>query len=329
MSESQKKVGKKKDKKDKKSNVESDSIKVDLENDSSMNMDVEDDEVHSVEVDDTNDSDDNKSGVKRQRKERSIVWQYFTKLKKKAVGGKVPSKCNKCNHIIIYDSKQAVVLDPRYKLHFIEWSYSQVYGRDSKEYEYVDEVLHSTFHEYVELNMDGSSSTTSNVASTSDASKGVDETGDDDSTSVFGVRARLKDFDQFQSKDFLANKKSELQLYLDESRVDRNSNLDVLTFWKANEFRYPTLARMARDFLTIPVSTVASESTFSASGRVLNEHRSSLGKDTVEALICTKDWLYGDYCSNEVNLDELTEDIMSLDISGESNASNSMNNSKV
>ncbi|KAM0060104.1 hypothetical protein Hdeb2414_s0004g00120481 [Helianthus debilis subsp. tardiflorus] len=34
-------------------------------------------------------------------------------------------------------------------------------------------------------------------------------------------------------------------------------------------------------------------------------------------------------CSNEVNLDELTEDIMSLDISGESNASNSMNTSKV
>ncbi|XP_022023193.1 zinc finger BED domain-containing protein RICESLEEPER 2 isoform X2 [Helianthus annuus] len=715
MSDSQKKVGKKKDKK---SYPESDSVKIDLENDSSMNMDVEDDEVHSVEVDDTNDSDDNKSGVKRQRKERSIVWQYFTKLKKKAVGGKVPSKCNKCNHIIIYDSKQgtgniskhikscygssfkdvgqmilnsdmklksstfsqsmfremlvaaivmhelplsfvdykgfrdlfkylqpdvniisrntvksdllkmykrekekvkemlmespgrlcltsdlwtsiatdgylaitvhfmdkqwvlqkrvlsfsfmppphtgvalcekvfsilvewgienkifsmtldnassndtfigllreqlnkklplvsrgnffhlrccahilnlivqdglkqideciykvresikyvkgsqqrkekfiecvqllslkrkkglrqdvvtrwnstflmldgalfyrrafchlelsdsnykhcpnalewekigkmcsflgvfyditnvfsgskyptanlyyphvfmayltlkegmgsedeymrkmadlmmtkfqkywsdfsltlaiAVVLDPRYKLHFIEWSYSQVYGRDSKEYEYVDEVLHSTFHEYVELNMDGGSSTTSNVASTSEASKGVEDTVDDDSTSVFGVRARLKDFDQFQSKDFLANKKSELQLYLDESRVDRNSNLDVLTFWKANEFRYPTLARMARDFLTIPVSTVASESTFSASGRVLNEHRSSLGKDTVEALICTKDWLYGDYCSNEVNLDELTEDIMSLDISGESNASNSMNNSKV
>ncbi|KAI3814973.1 hypothetical protein L1987_14622 [Smallanthus sonchifolius] len=107
-------------------------------------------------------------------------------------------------------------------------------------------------------------------------------------------------FDQFQSKDFTTNKKSELQLYLEESRVDRDSELDVLAFWKVNEFRYPILARMARDFLTIPVSTVASESTFSASGRVLNEHRSSLSKDTVEALICTKDWLFGDFCSNQV-----------------------------
>jgi hypothetical protein len=86
-------------------------------------------------------------------------------------------------------------------------------------------------------------------------------------------------------------------MYLEESRVDRNSELDVLAFWKANEFRYPTLARMARDFLTIPVSTVASESTFSASGRVLNEHRSSLSKDTIEALICSKDWLFAECCN--------------------------------
>ncbi|KAK1432177.1 hypothetical protein QVD17_09069 [Tagetes erecta] len=66
----------------------------------------------------------------------------------------------------------------------------------------------------------------------------------------------------------------------------------------------------------------------SASGRVLNDHRSSLSKITVEALICTKDWLYGDICSNQVSVDELTEDIISLDISGESNASNTVNNPK-
>ena len=105
--------------------------------------------------------------------------------------------------------------------------------------------------------------------------------------------------------------------------MERKLELDVLAFWRANQFRYPILARMARDFLAIPVSTVASESTFSASGRVLDQQRSSLSKDTVEALICTKDWLYAD--SNEIALDQLTEDIMSLDVSVESDASNSVN----
>ncbi|KAJ0790250.1 putative HAT dimerization domain, ribonuclease H-like superfamily [Helianthus annuus] len=95
----------------------------------------------------------------------------------------------------------------------------------------------------------------------------------------------------------------------------------------ANEFRYPILARMARDFLTIPVSTVASESTFSASGRVITEHRSSLSKATVDNM--HKRWLHGDFCSNKVSVEKLTEDIMSLDISCESNASNSVNNPKV
>ena len=108
--------------------------------------------------------------------------------------------------------------------------------------------------------------------------------------------------------------------------MERTLELDVLAFWKSNEFRYPVLARMARDFLTIPISTVASESTFSASGRVLDQHRSSLSKETLEALICTKDWLFAG--SNEVPLEELAEDIMSMSLDGgpESGASNSVNN---
>jgi hypothetical protein len=87
--------------------------------------------------------------------------------------------------------------------------------------------------------------------------------------------------------------RSQLELYLDETRMARNAEFDILSFWKGNEFRYPEVAAMARDILSIPVSTVASESTFSVGGRVIDQYRSSLKPDVVEALVCTRDWLYG------------------------------------
>ena len=82
--------------------------------------------------------------------------------------------------------------------------------------------------------------------------------------------------------------KTQLELYLDEPRVGRNAKLDILAFWKGNEFRYPKLAAMARDVLSIPVSTVASKSTFSTfsvGGRVIDQFRSVLKPDVVEALV--------------------------------------------
>lgn len=45
---------------------------------------------------------------------------------------------------------------------------------------------------------------------------------------------------------------------------------------------------MARDILTIPISTVSSESAFSTEGRVLDPYHSSLKAETIEALICTQ-----------------------------------------
>jgi hypothetical protein len=50
---------------------------------------------------------------------------------------------------------------------------------------------------------------------------------------------------------------------------------------------------MARDFLAIPVSTVSSESAFGAAGRILGKNRTFLSPETLEALICAKDWLIG------------------------------------
>ncbi|KAF1864533.1 hypothetical protein Lal_00021958, partial [Lupinus albus] len=53
---------------------------------------------------------------------------------------------------------------------------------------------------------------------------------------------------------------------------------------------YPTLQAIAKDLLAIPISTVAFESAFSTSGRILSPHRSRLNWTTLEAF--ARNWLW-------------------------------------
>ncbi|KAL8519106.1 hypothetical protein ACS0TY_010153 [Phlomoides rotata] len=81
---------------------------------------------------------------------------------------------------------------------------------------------------------------------------------------------------------------------------------DILTWWKVNTIKYTVLSKVARDVLAISVSTIASESAFSTSGRVIEPYRSSLSP-TVEALICAQDWLR--VASSSIDLHSIMEDI--------------------
>lgn len=84
-------------------------------------------------------------------------------------------------------------------------------------------------------------------------------------------------------------------MYLKEPKLDRkgNPNLDVLAYWKENRGRYTELSLMARDILSIPIATVASESTFSIGGRIIGKFQSSILPSNAEAKLCAKDWLCG------------------------------------
>ncbi|CAH1414892.1 unnamed protein product [Lactuca virosa] len=58
-----------------------------------------------------------------------------------------------------------------------------------------------------------------------------------------------------------------------------------------NESTYPVLSKLAKDTFDVPCSTVASENAFSLGSRVVDLFRASLTPKTVEALVCTTDWL--------------------------------------
>ncbi|KAI3743136.1 hypothetical protein L1987_60839 [Smallanthus sonchifolius] len=70
-----------------------------------------------------------------------------------------------------------------------------------------------------------------------------------------------------------------------------HQDFDILAWWKGNESTFPVLSAMARDLLTVQAFTVASESVFSLSGRVLSIRRTRLTPAAMEMCICLKDHL--------------------------------------
>ncbi|GJU75916.1 zinc finger BED domain-containing protein DAYSLEEPER-like protein [Tanacetum coccineum] len=76
----------------------------------------------------------------------------------------------------------------------------------------------------------------------------------------------------------------EFDRYL-EGLEPRSPDFDILLWEKLRGAKYPVMQAIARDTLAIPVSSIASESAFSTSGRLISPHRSQLRPDTIEALM--------------------------------------------
>lgn len=105
-----------------------------------------------------------------------------------------------------------------------------------------------------------------------------------------------RSFEAFlESEEESESVKSDLEIYLAEptlrEKPEVKSNFDVLMWWMVNESKFPILSVMAKDILSIPVTTVASEATFSAGKRVIDPKRASMHSETVEMLLCGGDWV--------------------------------------
>ena len=78
----------------------------------------------------------------------------------------------------------------------------------------------------------------------------------------------------------------EFDHFINEGVLKRSEDFDILGWGKSNGLKYPILQRIAKDILAILVTTIASESTFSISGRLLSPHHSKLHLKTIEVMMC-------------------------------------------
>ncbi|WVZ75364.1 hypothetical protein U9M48_023422 [Paspalum notatum var. saurae] len=177
----------------------------------------------------------------------------------------------------------ATVLDPRYKMKFLYAMYSQIYGPDGmhREIMKVRDLLADLVKEY-QSSMEGFGATDGGAVST------AQNEGDVEVNDIF---------DQYLSSEPVvptSYASSELDLYLEENVLPRTMNLDIISWWNVGALKFPTLRKIARDIMAIPVTTVASESVFSTSGRIISPHRSRLAPKMVEALMCMQAWSRAD-----------------------------------
>ncbi|XP_019434594.1 PREDICTED: zinc finger BED domain-containing protein DAYSLEEPER-like [Lupinus angustifolius] len=191
------------------------------------------------------------------------------------------------------------VLDPRMKLEMLRCCYSEIdVGTADEKVAHVKSNLYMLFEKYA-------AATTNNNQSNSNVQTNL-TSGPLPKTSRSTTSVKRCMFDELKKHNMILISqagKSQLDVYLDEPIKELDEELDVLKWWKGKVTRFPDLSLLARDLLSIPITTVASESAFSIGAHVLNKYRSRLLPKNVQALICTRNWLHG-FANNDEDDDE-------------------------
>ena len=87
-----------------------------------------------------------------------------------------------------------------------------------------------------------------------------------------------------------------------------------------HQSQYSILAMIAKDVLSSPVSTVSIERAFNMGGQILDETRSRMSPDSLEAQACLDDWTRAGYRhqkflrENEEELEDIDSDVSSTRI---------------
>ncbi|KAJ6864190.1 hypothetical protein NC651_034890 [Populus alba x Populus x berolinensis] len=174
----------------------------------------------------------------------------------------------------------SAVLNPSFKLDFIEYGYQQIYGSDAY-LQYYQKFLDNLICEYNKYAMDFRSQGPSSSAM-ADVSRCT-------SSGISFKEWRKGKYE----RNTVHSQWNELVQYLEQPLENLDKDGNVLAWWRDNAQNFPILGKMARDFLSIPVSTVISKS--SEVMKMASVH-DSVRPEMAEAFICGKDWLDSPNC---------------------------------
>ncbi|XP_031479188.1 zinc finger BED domain-containing protein RICESLEEPER 2-like [Nymphaea colorata] len=213
----------------------------------------------------------------------------------KAMAVKMKEKFDKywksCNLLMVIAS----ILDPRVKLTLSEFVFSRIYqSREEREeqMQMIKQSLQDVYESYIQRNeVDVNISTASTTSSSIQGRESQD-------TPHGGRKLFFKFLGKAENVVFQVTK-SEIDTYLEDGLIKHDDNGDedsfnILQWWKDKESKYRILSQMARDLLSIPITSAASEKAFSTGGRIVNDSRSSLMPKTVKALVCLGNWVKND-----------------------------------
>lgn len=103
-----------------------------------------------------------------------------------------------------------------------------------------------------------------------------------DKSGLFSFMVPTKEKKRYISGDFV---KMEVSQYLLEPCFD---GIDPLKYWKENTDKYPTLAKLARTYLTVPATSAPVERLFSIARKAFRPDRCRLGDSTFQMLMMIK-----------------------------------------
>uniref|UniRef100_A0A803L5D3 Uncharacterized protein n=1 Tax=Chenopodium quinoa TaxID=63459 RepID=A0A803L5D3_CHEQI len=154
----------------------------------------------------------------------------------------------------------AMILDPRSKLSVLKYCYESIFGDVEATLRVSD--LHLKLEKFYKLY---AKTRTSSTLNNTDMAHASNSRAFISSTSTGNRKRKFDYFAEYDDKEASSSfdERSILDVYLEDPKLDRKAELDILAFWKENEHRYKGLSHLARDILAVPLTIVASESTIS------------------------------------------------------------------